>query len=374
MRPRSRETLMKAVLATVSILFTVAVFEIGLRVTRKTPAGSNPPPMSNFCGPCPELFDLNPRHPTVSPQGLRDHEYAPTPPEGTTRILVLGDSVSYGLKVKPADAFPKRLEKMLEERGGKVEVMNAGTPAYSPYNEWKIYEAKFAAFHPDVVLVSFCMNDVVDPSLHWASMTTLEGARAVPAEAIPDLAWHRDVAMPEVEREWNKEHSGTRKLLLHSEIFRRLDAYVQSLKPLPHVTVGGKTWTANLSAGDPMTMEVLTDYDSPQWVWLRKMYDAFGASVRAHGASFGILWNPVEYQMDPDYPLKPSAAFARYCAERKLPCFDPLPALLEHRSEKLFIGTKDGIIDIWHYTPAGHEVVARTLADGMVASGMLPKK
>src|SRR5580704_13227046 len=185
MRRRSLELVMKAVLASASILFTLAAFEIGLRVVKKAPGASSPPPMSVFCGDCPEIFDLNPKHATVSAQGMRDHEYGPRAPEGTYRILVLGDSVAYGLRVKPSDAFPKRLEKLLEERWGKVEVMNAGVPAYGPYNEWKLYASKLAAFHPDLVLVAFCMNDVVDPSLHWASMMTPAAARALPAEAIP---------------------------------------------------------------------------------------------------------------------------------------------------------------------------------------------
>src|SRR5205085_3056302 len=43
-----------------------------------------------------------------------------------SRIVVLGDSLTAGLGLDPADAYPALLQRMLEEHGYRFEVVNAG--------------------------------------------------------------------------------------------------------------------------------------------------------------------------------------------------------------------------------------------------------
>jgi GDSL-like Lipase/Acylhydrolase family len=367
-----REHALRAVLAVASVIFTLAAFEIGLRALKPKPR-PRPPPAVVACGDCPYLFANNPAHPGISPQGLRDRVFSPAPPEGTFRILVLGDSVSYGLQTSPETAFPKQLEKELGDRYGAVEVINASVPAYSPYNEWQLYVQKVRAFHPHLVLVSFCMNDVVDPSLHWATLVSTGVGRAVPDAAVPNMRHHRDYALAELERRSMKNQGLLRRRLLRTELYAKIDAYLRTLTPLPHVDVGGKSFRTFLSGEDTTSMEVLADDGSPEWTWLRSIYDQLLAAVRADGAALAIVVNPLAYQTDPDYPIDPGPAFARYCETRKVPCFDLIPVMRDHRAEQPFVGLRNGIVDIWHYAPAGHRVAAHALADMILASGLLPK-
>ena len=311
-------------MAVASVLVTLVACELGLRAMKPKPRPRAPPPVL-ACGDCPYLFALNPAHPGISPQGLRDRVFSPAPPAGTFRILVLGDSVSYGTQTSAEIAFPKQLERELGERYGRVEVINASVPAYSPYNEWQYYVHRVRAFHPHLVLVSFCMNDVVDPSLHWATLVTTGVGRSVPDAAVPNMRHHREYALPELERRSMKNQGRLRRALLRTEIYARLDAYLRTLAPLPHVDVGGRSFRSFLSGEDTTSMEVLADGGSPEWAWLRGIYDQLIAAVRADGAAVAIVVNPLEYQLDPDYPIDPSPAFARYCAERKIPCFDLVP-------------------------------------------------
>ena len=48
------------------------------------------------------------------------------PAAGPVRIVVLGDSLSAGYQLRPADAFPAQLERALKARGQAVEIINAG--------------------------------------------------------------------------------------------------------------------------------------------------------------------------------------------------------------------------------------------------------
>ncbi len=52
----------------------------------------------------------------------------------------------------------------------------------------------------------------------------------------------------------------------------------------------------------------------------------------------------------------------RYCREASVECVDLLPVFrAEQGKRQLFIGTDAGYLDVWHLTPAGHEVAAREL-------------
>src|SRR5437867_8110011 len=56
----------------------------------------------------PILYGLNPEHPEINSQGLRDDEVSIPKPRGRLRILVLGDSVAYGMAVSRNKTFPNR--------------------------------------------------------------------------------------------------------------------------------------------------------------------------------------------------------------------------------------------------------------------------
>ena len=106
---------------------------------------------------------------------------------------------------------------------------------------------------------------------------------------------------------------------------------------------------------------MLTDYDSPEWVWLRGMYDRLADEVASDGARLVIAVLPLAYQVDAGYPFLPQSLFARYCEERSLMCLDLLPAFRERGGAALFLGERLGYIDIWHLSERGHDVAAAEL-------------
>ena len=65
---------------------------------------------------------------SINSQKLRDREFSFKKPDGMTRILMLGDSLTFGWGVNIEDTTSKILEKSLGQQLGKnnVEVINAG--------------------------------------------------------------------------------------------------------------------------------------------------------------------------------------------------------------------------------------------------------
>lgn len=88
-------------------------------------------------------------------KGLRDREFSAKGER--QRILVLGDSVSFGWGVEAEEAFPKQLESLLATRAARrpFEVVNAGVWGYNTLQETEYVKAGAGGYQPDLVLVGF---------------------------------------------------------------------------------------------------------------------------------------------------------------------------------------------------------------------------
>jgi lysophospholipase L1-like esterase len=97
----------------------------------------------------------------VNGKGLRDEvEHALPKPEGTTRILVLGDSFAYGWGSVYDESWPVLFERRLLADGHPVEVVKAGVPGYDTRSEALYLEQIFSDYDPDIILLTFLPNDL----------------------------------------------------------------------------------------------------------------------------------------------------------------------------------------------------------------------
>lgn len=94
----------------------------------------------------------------ISEQGLRDESYSPTPAPGRRRVLLLGDSFAWGFGVEKQEMF----EKLLEDRFPDMDVVNAAVPGYGTDQELLLLEEQGLGFHPNLVLLLFHPNDLLN--------------------------------------------------------------------------------------------------------------------------------------------------------------------------------------------------------------------
>jgi lysophospholipase L1-like esterase len=96
----------------------------------------------------------------INEQGLRDD--APVGPKasGEKRLLILGDSVTFGAMVRTDEAYPQRLEQALFRDGQTWRVLNAGVTSYDAAQEADWLELFGWQTEPDVIAVAFCRNDL----------------------------------------------------------------------------------------------------------------------------------------------------------------------------------------------------------------------
>ncbi|MBX3273846.1 MAG: SGNH/GDSL hydrolase family protein [Sandaracinaceae bacterium] len=91
--------------------------------------------------------------------GLREDRDVPRAPrEGVVRVAMLGDSLVWSEFLAVHDSVPRRTEEAL---GAGFEVLNAGVTGYDTAQEAAWYERAVRPYHPAVVVLVWCMNDLM---------------------------------------------------------------------------------------------------------------------------------------------------------------------------------------------------------------------
>jgi lysophospholipase L1-like esterase len=92
--------------------------------------------------------------------GFRDREIE-RKQDGELRILLLGDSITFGYGVSDEETYGRKLESMLtSELGRKVRTVNAGMGGFNTVQEAAFLEHQAAAIDPDVVSLLYLPNDI----------------------------------------------------------------------------------------------------------------------------------------------------------------------------------------------------------------------
>jgi len=99
-----------------------------------------------------------------------DFPYSKEKPPRTFRIAALGDSFTFPTHLQFDDAYPKRLERMLNLRSDReqtlsAEVINFGRMGASAKSEMERF-GEVLRYHPDLVLLEITLNDPEPRNFH----------------------------------------------------------------------------------------------------------------------------------------------------------------------------------------------------------------
>jgi lysophospholipase L1-like esterase len=270
--------------------------------------------------------------------GLRGPEVAVPKPTGAYRILVLGDSFTYGAGVDVEDTFAAVLERQLAARGPghpRVEVVNAGIPRFFPEAQRLFLEHYGLPLEPDLVVVGFVANDVIDTHVGLEGIEVLPDGRLVSSYGARLLATLGPGLLALYE------HWHTFRIPMRRWLQARIDDE-RPTRPSDVLRDGG--------------------YHEEDGREVERQYEAMVSLCREHGDEFVLVYLPQRAPWDEaaGYPARRLAAFS----ERAGVLFvDPLPAMRVHEAPETLHWPLDG-----HPTAAGHamvaEVLRRALEDG----------
>jgi lysophospholipase L1-like esterase len=94
----------------------------------------------------------------INSAGFRDKPYR-IHKGNKKRIIFVGDSLTYGWLIPLADTYHKQLEKVLQNRGYKIEIMGMGVVGYNLIQEYFLIKERVVRFNPDLLVMQIGPND-----------------------------------------------------------------------------------------------------------------------------------------------------------------------------------------------------------------------
>jgi lysophospholipase L1-like esterase len=264
--------------------------------------------------------------------GLRDTPYRA---DADIKILLLGDSISWGDRVENVhDLFANQLESLLSQAdpGRSYEVINSGVPGYSTFQEAIYLEKQGLALDPDMVILQFCLNDVVE---RYHAVAEYGGdnfflgidTRGGMSGLTGFLARHSRAC--EIFLRYRQRRG------------RRQEAYdVAEMARDDLSTEMRQAWTLAISEIDT----------------IREM-------TRQRGIPLLLLVAPYQFQLaDPRARSQPQAKLADYASSRNVPYVDLLPGFAAIGRQHGLAGT--GLfLDANHFSILGHASAAQLLVE-----------
>jgi lysophospholipase L1-like esterase len=260
--------------------------------------------------------------------GLRGPEIAEEKPAGATRLAVVGDSIAFGYWVEERDAFPRQLEGLL---GGpaRVQVLDFGVPGYGLEQYLETVRSRVLPLHPDVVVVSFCLNDLEGPMSFEYGLVMDRAARA---RSLPGRLYEAALA--------------------HSRLLAWIEYRLEGLEAR-RIFVRARDRGALYGPAPEEQLPLL-----------RSRFTALESLLRPTGipglvAVFPLLGRPFDR-----YPHRAlGEAVVRAARESGLEAVD----LLDCFSAYDF---RDVRVDVIHPSPLGHRVAAHAIRDALCSRGL----
>lgn len=111
----------------------------------------------------------------INSHGFRDYEYPAGKTNNTFRVVVIGDSTTFGQGVELNQSYPKVLETILNEMGSdkNYEVLNFGVPGYNIAEKVEFLRTKAMKFNPDLIIFQYLGDDISD----WDEFREIENER-----------------------------------------------------------------------------------------------------------------------------------------------------------------------------------------------------
>ena len=287
---------------------------------------------------------------TINAMGLRGQPPASPKPDGTLRILAVGDSTTFGWGVGDSETYTAAVQRLFDESKPvrHVEVINAGVGAYDLKQDAAMLKRLVPMLMPDVVLVGLFWND-----LPYGAVSPDGAAQQGAAPVVPATSGKAGGGKP--------FRIGNQPSRLNQIVRQSRVAYV-----LRHAWLKAIAPTEAASNQVRWEMALLEGKESPAidaaWKDIEQTLSGIRGMAEAAGFKVGVVIIPIRAQVEGDYPVASYQTRARGIAE-SLGMFvvDPLVELRKQADRSgLFIP-----YDRMHFSASGNAGIGRVVFDAL---------
>jgi lysophospholipase L1-like esterase len=272
----------------------------------------------------------------INSLGFRDDELAPQKAEGEYRILVLGDSITWGDYIDAEEVYVERAQQHLRAAlpGRKIEVINAGVGDVGLAEEIAILEERGLGVSPDLVVVAFYLNDSRPP---WGFTGELGSRGWLRRHSLLAETVYKQLKV----RAWLREGGEDRVRWANARTTMNWRASREEL--LKFAELARFDWGAA--------------WDASSWELVDRELARLRALSERHRFRVAVVCFPVLYQVYADFvedaPQRTMEAKARALG---FEYFDLLPVLREHKTENLYF-------DHCHPREDANAMIGRAMAE-----------
>ena len=282
----------------------------------------------------------------INAKGLRGPDIPYERRPGTMRMLFVGDSVTFGDGLANYDeTLPARIGAAVARRSGRtVEAINSGVSGYSPWQEARFLRNEGFRYSPDLVVVTFVLNDVTEKFELMRFGGSGEG--------------------------WQLSHaftSGVEKWLYKSNTVRGVQLLAARLR-------FGADTKAGARAAEQLTVRSLVDAplrDDVKRAWSATFteLDEMVELCRQRQTPLVILVSPFAFQLEKEGSDAPQLQMVRYAQERGVALLDLLGPLAddmkrEKRQPQFYF------LDSNHFSANGTSVVAELVSSFLLENSL----
>jgi lysophospholipase L1-like esterase len=341
---RTRRGFLRATLLCLAVAVSLGIAEVGVRMLMPQDLGFLAPwyeshPVYRFRH-YPNMDAMrtwgNTYRLRTNSHGVRaDHDEAYVSPS-ETRIVVHGDSLTFGVGVDSEDTFVGRTQQLLRRSIDGVDLLNLGVSGHGPDQEYLLFLEEGRKYSPRICVIAVCLRNDLDDLTRPRTAFRLQGEELIYIPYEPPLL----------------------KKLAESRMYRWLASRSHLLVLTRYVLFDARI--------DAREREIRTAQPPPVALALA-VYRDFIAAVRDEGAVPVIVLLPSKDQMAlrrgvPTEPPTASSiilrdALIQFCAANGVLCVDAVEGVArpDVPFDSLFIPGDD------HFSAAGYRLIAEFL-------------
>lgn len=275
----------------------------------------------------------------LNSDGYRDDEFVLQKPEDYTRIIMLGDSITYGFPVRRDETFSFLLEKQLNNVSLNAhEVMNFGVGGYNIVSSVATLKKYGTRYNPDIVIYNFFWNDDEIYSYDYYNFFWKK------TETSYQKRWAHEYYLPTA--------SVLKRFLLRMHLFSFL--WIRGFE------LSVAVWN---KAGDHSPLEIEQQFDLIE----TKITELHELATK-NGFALMLCMHPVlNYDVADAHPNYQKTK--EIASDLEIPVVDLLPHYKAVSSDpSFFLADKK---DVFHPNAAGHQLIANVLEDRLKFFDML---
>jgi len=283
-------------------------------------------------------------HYHINSAGFRDTEHPVKKQKGVHRIMVIGDSFTFGMRVNLEDTYPKQLERFLNKKSIPSEVINCGVIGYNMWQHYELLKRRVVFYEPDLVILGLFEDDLSGSVSRYSESNRYRGEH--PFESMGATGILGNVYIVNFLRNANS-------LFEYKNRYRRGHAYLKAWGPSNPTNLNYRIMSGRLE--DKKRLE------------FSETLERFVKTASGVGAGVLVVLIPDSVQLNDPHVQAVNRFVEQVCAGIGVPFIDITPILeAEEDHVSLYLFPIDA-----HNSPKGLKIIARSIADRIVELGLL---